>query len=141
KKPASGDYLSYDELSEQLVDHVAELGYTHIELLPLAEHPYDKSWGYQATGYYAVTSRHGKPHDFMRFVDRCHSRGIGVILDWVPGHFVRDAHGLRQFDGTALFEHPDPLVADRPGWGTLAFDYGKPEVQSFLISNALFWMD
>jgi len=141
KKRANGEYLSYDELSEELVDYVAELGYTHIELLPLAEHPYDRSWGYQATGYYAVTSRHGKPHDFMRFVDRCHSRGIGVIMDWVPGHFVRDAHGLRQFDGTALFEHPDPLIADRPGWGTLAFDYGKPEVCSFLIANALFWMD
>ncbi len=141
KKHKDGSYLSYEELADELVDYVAELGYTHIELLPVAEHPYDKSWGYQATGYYAVTSRHGKPQDFMRFVDRCHGKGIGVILDWVPGHFVRDAHGLRQFDGTAQFEHPDPLIADRPGWGTLAFDYGKPEVRSFLISNALFWMD
>ena len=141
KKHEDGTLLTYRELAEQLVDHVAELGYTHIELMPLAEHPYDRSWGYQATGYFAVTSRFGTPRDFMYFVDRCHNRGIGVIMDWVPGHFTRDAHGLRLFDGTPLFEHYDPMVADRPGWGTLGFDYGKPEVRTFLISNALFLLE
>lgn len=141
KRKPNGEYMTYAELADELVDYAADLGYTHIELLPLAEHPFDRSWGYQATGYYAVTSRFGTPHDFMRFVDRCHARGLGVIMDWVPGHFVRDDHGLREFDGTPLYEHADPQTADRPGWGTLGFDYGKPEVRSFLISNALFWMD
>jgi len=141
KKRADGEFLTYRELADELVDWVAGLGYTHIELLPLAEHPYDRSWGYQATGYYSVTSRYGSPHDFMYFVDRCHSRNIGVIMDWVPGHFTRDAHGLREFDGEPCYEHPDPMVADRPGWGTLGFDYGRPEVRSFLISNAIFWME
>ncbi|WP_281272412.1 1,4-alpha-glucan branching protein GlgB [Paenibacillus sambharensis] len=141
KKHEDGSYYTYTELADELVDYVADLGYTHIELLPLTEHPYDKSWGYQATGYFAATSRFGKPHELMHLINTCHNRGIGVIMDWVPGHFVRDAHGLRQFDGSPLYEHADPVVADRPGWGTLGFDYGKPEVQTFLISNALFWMD
>jgi 1,4-alpha-glucan branching enzyme len=141
KKNAEGEFLTYVELADELVDYVAELGYTHIELMPLTEHPYDRSWGYQTTGYYSVTSRYGSPQEFMYFVDRCHSRNIGVIMDWVPGHFTRDAHGLRQFDGTPVFEHADPLISDRPGWGTLGFDYGKPEVRSFLVSNAIFWMD
>ncbi|WP_341279544.1 1,4-alpha-glucan branching protein GlgB [Paenibacillus sp. FSL H8-0537] len=133
--------LSYSELADQLVAYVADMGYTHLELLPLTEHPYDKSWGYQPTGYYAATSRYGEPQQLMELIDRCHQNGIGVILDWVPGHFAKDAHGLRRFDGSALFENEDPLIAEKPGWGTLAFDYGKPEVCNFLISNALFWFD
>src|SRR5690606_26482817 len=104
------------------------------------EHPYDRSWGYQATGYYAVTSRFGTPDDFKYFVDRCHEQEIGVILDWVPGHFCKDDHGLRLFDGTPLYEYADPRKAEKPEWGTLAFDLGKPEVHSFLIANALFWL-
>ncbi|MFH5184679.1 1,4-alpha-glucan branching protein GlgB [Paenibacillus sp. TAB 01] len=141
KKKAEGEYYTYRELADELIDYVAHMGYTHIELLPLAEHPYDRSWGYQATGYYAVTSRFGTPKDFMYFVDRCHQTGIGVIMDWVPGHFVKDDHGLRQFDGEALYEYNDPQRAEKPEWGTLSFDFTKPEVISFLISNALFWLD
>jgi len=134
-------FLTYRELADYLLDYITELGCTHIELLPLVEHPYDGSWGYQATGYYAVTSRYGSPHDFMYFVDQAHQRGIGVILDWVPGHFCRDDHGLRFFDGTCQYEYADPLRRDLPGWGTSGFDLGKPEIQSFLISNALFWLE
>ncbi|HHT72189.1 MAG TPA: 1,4-alpha-glucan branching protein GlgB [Firmicutes bacterium] len=134
-------YYTYAELTEELIDYVAELGYTHIELLPVMEHPFDGSWGYQVTGYYAATSRYGTPQEFMAFVDRCHQRGIGVILDWVPGHFCRDDHGLRMFDGTPCYEYADPRRADNRGWGTSNFDLGKTEVQSFLISNALFWLD
>ncbi len=141
KRKKFGAFLTYRELADQLVDYVLSMGYTHIELLPLAEHPYDGSWGYQATGYYAVTSRFGGPHDFMYFVDRCHQAGIGVILDWVPGHFCKDAHGLRQFDGFPLFEPEDARRAENPQWDTLNFDLGRPEVRSFLISNALFWME
>ncbi|NIK77271.1 1,4-alpha-glucan branching enzyme [Paenibacillus castaneae] len=141
KNRPDGELATYEQLSEDLVDYVSEMGYTHIELLPITEHPYDRSWGYQATGYFAATSRYGTPEQFMLFVDRCHQRGIGVILDWVPGHFTKDAHGLRRFDGSAVFEHEDPLIAEKPIWGTLAFDYSKPEVRSFLISSALFWMD
>ncbi|MBP1169288.1 1,4-alpha-glucan branching enzyme [Paenibacillus sp. PvR018] len=141
KKKQDGGYYTYRELAEELVDYVKEMGYTHIELLPLAEHPYDRSWGYQATGYYSVTSRFGKPKDFMYFVDRCHQAGLGVIMDWVPGHFVKDDHGLRQFDGEPLYEYSDPARAEKPEWGTLSFDFSKPEVVSYLISNALFWMD
>ncbi|VBB05042.1 immunoglobulin e-set [Lucifera butyrica] len=132
--------LTYRELAEQLVDYVADMGYTHIEFLPLAEHPFDGSWGYQATGYYAVTSRYGTPDDFRYFVDRCHQRGIGVILDWVPGHFCKDDQGLRRFDGTALYEHEDCRRGENE-WGTANFNLGRYEVQSFLISNALFWFD
>ncbi|MFD0681603.1 MULTISPECIES: 1,4-alpha-glucan branching protein GlgB [unclassified Paenibacillus] len=141
KKKPDGEYYTYRELADELVDYVAGMGYTHVELLPLAEHPYDRSWGYQATGYYSVTSRFGTPKDFMYFVDRCHQAGIAVIMDWVPGHFVKDDHGLRQFDGQPLYEHKDPRHAEKPEWGTLAFDFSKPEVISFLISNALFWME
>ncbi|MEK3917402.1 1,4-alpha-glucan branching protein GlgB [Paenibacillus sp. FSL H7-0331] len=141
KKKPGGEYYTYRELADEMVDYVADMGYTHLELLPLAEHPYDRSWGYQATGYYSVTSRFGTPKDFMYFVDRCHSKGIGVIMDWVPGHFVKDEHGLRQFDGAPLYEYNDPKKAEKPQWGTLMFDFTKPEVISFLISNALFWMD
>ncbi|WP_424766914.1 1,4-alpha-glucan branching protein GlgB [Paenibacillus sp. sgz302251] len=141
RKRPDGSFATYEELSLELIAYVVEMGYTHIELLPVTEHPYDRSWGYQATGYYAPTSRYGTPEQFMLFIDRCHQNGLGVILDWVPGHFGKDEHGLRRFDGSALFEHEDPLIAEKPVWGTLAFDYSKPEVRSFLISNALFWME
>ncbi|AZH29757.1 MULTISPECIES: 1,4-alpha-glucan branching protein GlgB [Paenibacillus] len=141
KQKADGMFYTYREMAELLVPYVTDMGYTHIELMPLSEHPYDLSWGYQLTGYFALTSRYGEPHDFMYLVDRCHQAGIGVIMDWVPAHFAKDAHGLRRFDGSPLFEYADPLIAEKPGWGTLTFDYSKPEVRSFLISNALFWMD
>ncbi|KXG75266.1 1,4-alpha-glucan branching protein GlgB [Thermotalea metallivorans] len=141
KRKENGDFYSYRELAEELVEYAVEMGYTHIELLPLSEHPYDGSWGYQTTGYYAVTSRYGNPHDFMYFVDRCHQKGIGVILDWVPAHFCSDAHGLANFDGTPLYEYADPRRGRNDQWGTLNFDFSKPQVWSFLISNALFWMD
>jgi len=141
KTKADGTPLTYEELAVELVDYAADMGYTHIELLPVAEHPYDRSWGYQATGFFAATSRFGTPKQFMAFVDRCHQRGLGVILDWVPGHFGKDDHGLRRFDGTPTFEPEDERLAEKLEWGTLAFDFGKPEVRSFLISNALFWMD
>ena len=134
-------FRSYEELAEELVDYAATMGFTHIEVLPLTEHPLDRSWGYQATGYYAATSRYGPPEGLRTLVDRCHGKGIGVILDWVPGHFCKDDHGLRLFDGTPLFEHADPRIAEKPLWGTLAFDFGKTEIQSFLISNAMFWLD
>lgn len=134
-------FRTYEQLAEQLVDYVAEMGYTHIELMPLTEHPLDQSWGYQATGYFSATSRYGSPGGLKTLVNSCHRRGIGVLLDWVPGHFCKDDHGLRLFDGTPLYEDADPRKAEKPLWGTLAFDFGKPEVQSFLISNALFWLD
>lgn len=134
-------YLSYLEFADSLLNYVVDMGYTHIELLPVAEHPFDGSWGYQVTGYYAPTSRHGNPDEFRQFVDRCHQRGIGVILDWVPGHFPKDAHGLAEFDGTDLFEHADPRLGEHMDWGTLIFNYGRNEVRNFLIANALFWLD
>ncbi|MEW5921448.1 MAG: 1,4-alpha-glucan branching protein GlgB [Bacillota bacterium] len=141
KRGDHGDFLSYRDLAVDLVDYASEMGYTHIELLPLAEHPFDGSWGYQATGYYAVTSRYGTPQDFMFFVDSCHHKGLGVILDWVPGHFCKNAYGLACFDGTPLYEYKDPLRRESADWDTLSFDLGRPEVISFLISNALFWFD
>lgn len=141
KQHGHEDYYSYSELKEELVDYVVEMGYTHIELLPIMEHPFDGSWGYQTMGYYAPTSRHGNPRDFMAFIDACHQRGIGVILDWVPGHFVKDDPGLRLFDGTACFEYAEERRANNKGWGTNNFDLGKTEVQSFLISNALYWLE
>jgi 1,4-alpha-glucan branching enzyme len=133
-------YLTYQELAERLIPYVKEMGYTHIELLPVMEHPFSGSWGYQVIGFYAPTSRFGKPEEFKAFVDACHAHGIGVILDWVPGHFPKDAHGLAQFDGTALFEHQDPRQGEHRDWGTLIFNYGRNEVRNFLLANALFWL-
>ncbi|MEA4940348.1 MAG: alpha-amylase family glycosyl hydrolase, partial [Christensenella sp.] len=132
--------LGYRELADELIDYVADMGYTHIEVMPLMAYPYDPSWGYQVTGYYAATARYGEPEELMYFIDRAHSMGIGVIMDWVPAHFTRDAHGLRLFDGTPLFEHPDPRRSDMPQWGTLLFNFEQTQVQSFLLSSALFWL-
>jgi 1,4-alpha-glucan branching enzyme len=134
-------WLNYRELGDQLIPYVKDLGYTHIELLPIMEHPYDGSWGYQTLGYFAATSRFGTPAEFMEFVDRCHQAGLGVFLDWTPAHFPRDTHGLSQFDGTHLYEHSDPRQGSHPDWGTLVYNYGRNEVQNYLISNALFWLD
>jgi 1,4-alpha-glucan branching enzyme len=134
-------WLTYRELADELLPYVKRMGFTHIELLPIMEHPLDASWGYQTVGYFAVTSRFGSPADFMYFVDRCHQQDIGVILDWTPAHFPRDGHGLGLFDGTHLYEHADPRRGAHPDWGTLVFNYGRNEVQNFLVSNALFWLD
>ncbi len=141
KQKESGSPYTYRELARELIPYVVEHGFTHIELLPLIEHPLDASWGYQGTGYYSVTSRYGSPHDFMYFVDQCHQHGVGVILDWVPGHFCKDAHGLYQFDGSYLYEYETEGDRENRVWGTANFDLGKNEVQSFLISNAVFWME
>ncbi|WNV06661.1 1,4-alpha-glucan branching protein GlgB [Candidatus Methylospira mobilis] len=141
RQSKSGAFLNYRELAQQLVYHAKEMGFTHIELLPIAEHPLDASWGYQITGYFAATRRYGSADDFRYFVDYCHSQDIGVILDWVPAHFPKDAHGLARFDGSALYEHADPRRGEHRDWGTLIFNYGRNEVRNFLISNALYWME
>lgn len=139
-KPDGSPY-DYDELAELLVPYLKQMGYTHVELLPLAEHPYTPSWGYQVTGYFAPTARYGAPQQLMRFVERCHQAGLGVLLDWVPAHFPCDAHGLVEFDGSCCFEPADPLLREQPQWGTRAFDYGRGAVQSFLISSAVYWLE
>ncbi|NWQ43118.1 1,4-alpha-glucan branching protein GlgB [Bacillus sp. EB106-08-02-XG196] len=141
KKHENGDFLTYRDMAEELIPYVLEHGFTHIELLPLIEHPYDGSWGYQGTGYFSTTSRYGTPKDFMYFVDQCHQNGIGVILDWVPGHFCKDSHGLYRFDGSHIYSYETESDRENKVWGTANFDLGKGEVQSFLISNAFFWID
>ena len=140
RRSPDGSFLSYGEIADQLIPYLTDLHYTHVELLPVMEHPLDGSWGYQVTGYYSPTSRYGSPHDFMRFVDRMHAAGIGVILDWVPAHFPRDEIGLRRFDGTPCYEHADLRRSDMGQWGTVLFDYARGEVCSFLLSNACFWL-
>ena len=140
--PEEGDrFLDYRELADQLADYVVEMGFTHVELLPVMEHPFYGSWGYQTIGYFAPSRRYGDPHEFMAFVDHLHRRGVGVILDWVPAHFPRDPHGLVYFDGTHLYEHADPRQREHPDWGTLIFNYGRHEVANFLLDSALFWLD
>ena len=136
KQHQDGNYYSYRDLAQELIPYAQDMGFTHLELLPLTEHPFDGSWGYQVTGYYSATSRYGNPHELMYFIDQCHEAGIGVILDWVPGHFCKDAHGLGLFDGHALYEK-----RDHPEWGTHEFDFTRTEVWSFLIGNAIFWLD
>jgi len=134
KRKQDGGFMNYREIAHTLADYALEMGYTHLELLPLMEHPFDGSWGYQVTGYYAVTSRYGTPHDLKYLIDHCHQKGLGIILDWVPSHFCRDGHALANFDGTMLYE-----AGESAEWGTYHFDFAKPEIQSFLISNAIYW--
>ena len=140
KRKWDGEYFSFKELYE-MVDYVKDMGYTHIEIMPITEHPLDESWGYQTVGYYSVTSRHGTPDEFKAFVDKCHQSNIGVILDFAYSHFCKDEHGLYKFDGSSQYEYSDPLKAENVGWGTAHFDLGKPEVNSFLISNVMYWFN
>jgi 1,4-alpha-glucan branching enzyme len=141
RRAGDGEFLNYRELAPQLAEHAAALGFTHVELLPVTEHPLDESWGYQATGFFAPTRRHGTPDDLRYFVDYLHTRGLGVLLDWVPGHFPRDAHALARFDGSPLYEYPDPRKGEHRDWGTLVFNYERHEVRSFLLSSACYWLE
>ena len=141
RRGPEGEFLNYRALAEELVEHVKAMGFTHIELLPITEHPYDPSWGYQSTGYYAPTSRFGSPEDFRYFIDHCHRNDIGVFLDWVPAHFPKDAHGLARFDGSALYEHEDPKRGEHLDWSTLIYNYSRSEVKNFLLSSAMFWLE
>ena len=141
QRDEAGGFLGYRELADRLVEYVDRLGFTHIELLPVTEHPFDGSWGYQTTGYFAATSRFGPPDDLRYLVDQCHRRGIGVLLDWVPGHFPKDDHALARFDGSALYEHEDPRRGEHRDWGTLIFNYGRNEVKAFLLSSAMYWLE
>jgi len=141
RRDEQGHFLNYRELAVQLVDYVTTMGFSHIELLPITEHPLDASWGYQTTGYYAPTSRFGTPDDFRFFVDYCHQHGIGVLLDWVPAHFPKDSHGIARFDGTALYEHEDPRRGEHRDWGTLIYNYGRNEVRNFLLASAMYWLE
>ncbi|MBQ8654543.1 MAG: 1,4-alpha-glucan branching protein GlgB [Clostridia bacterium] len=141
KRHADGTMMSYMEIADELIPYIQDMGYTHVELLPVMEHPLDMSWGYQVSGYFAATARYGQPKELMNLIDRCHQAGIGVILDWVPAHFPRDSFCLRRFDGTACYEHPDPRRGDMPQWGTHVFDFARGEVRSFLLSSACFWLE
>jgi 1,4-alpha-glucan branching enzyme len=141
RRDEQNEFLNYRDIAHQLVDYVKATGFTHIELLPVSEHPFDGSWGYQVMGYYAPTSRFGQADDFRYFVDHCHQNGIGVLLDWVPAHFPKDSHGLARFDGSALYEHEDPRRGEHRDWDTLIYNYGRHEVRNFLIANANYWME
>ena len=141
RRGENNQFLTYLELVDELIPYVVDMGYTHIELMGIAEHPLDASWGYQVTGYFAPNSRHGSPSELMYFIDRCHQAGIGIIMDWVPGHFPKDAHGLSYFDGTALYEHDDPRLGEHSDWGTKIFNYGRNEVRNFLVANVLYWLE